>query len=289
MRKTSKLSIVFVILLCVNQYLHAQKKTVPDGDPDLSAASTGDITAIPPLPQGKSTILGGSIRSIDPVLDRFTLNIIGEKPLRILFDERTQLFLDGKKVSLRDLRPAEHASIQTTLDGTSIFAISIHILSQLQQGDYNGEVASYNPGTGELDLVSGPGGEPVRVHVSSDTKFSRKGQGSFTSAPASVADLQRGSIVSIQFEPDGKGRGAATEVTFLATPGSQFVFSGSVIAIDTHAGNMVLLDPRNNQSYQIAFTPGSISSLQDVHRGQSVRVTAQYDGTRYLAQKVTPY
>jgi len=289
MKRTFQLAIPLLIFGCAHPYAHGQQKSLPGGDPDLNAASSAAVASIPPLPQGRSTILGGSIRNVDPVLDRFTLNIVGEKPMRILFDERTQLFLDGKKMSLRDLHPAEHASVQTTLDGTSVFAISIHILSQLQEGDYTGEVASYNAGTGDLELVSGAGGDPIRVHVSSDTTFARKGQSGFTSAPASVADLERGSLVSIQFAPDGKGRGTATEITFLATPGAQFVFSGNAIALDTHTGIMVLLDPRNNQSYQIAFAPGTISSLQDIHSGQRVRVTAEYNGTQYLAQSVTPY
>lgn len=289
MKRMSKILITSLAFLCLQDVIQAQQGDVAQAESDLTAASASNLAAIPPLPGGKSTILGGSIHDIDPILDRFTLNIIGEKPLRILYDERTQIYLDGKKISLRDLRPAEHASVQTTLDGTSVFAISVHILSQLQQGDYSGEVLGYSPETGDLDLVSGVGAQSVRVRVSSDTKFARKGQGPFTATPASAADLQPGSLVSIRFEPDGKGRGTATEITLLATPGSRFVFSGSVIALDTHSGLMVLLDPLNNQSYQIAFAPGSISALQDIHSGQRVRVTAQYDGTRYLAQEVSPY
>lgn len=289
MNKAFKIGTACALALCLCKVTCAQQKSFPDADPDLTAASSGNVSAIPPLPKGKSTILGGSIRNIDPVLDRFTLDIIGEKPMRILFDERTQLFLDGKKISLRDLRPATHASIQTTLDGTSVFAISIHILSQLQQGDYPGAVVSYNPSTGDLDLVSGAGGEPVRVRVTSDTKFARKGQDSFTSAPAGPADLQKGSLVSVHFEPDGKGRGAATEITFLATPGAQFVFSGNVVGVDSSTGSLILIDPRDNQRYQIAFVPGSISNLENIHSGQRVRITAQYDGTRYLARNLTAY
>ena len=110
--------------------IHAQVKEKTSAvDPDLAASNAShNLSAIPPLPAGKSTILGGAIRDVDPVLDRFTLRIVGEKPLKILFDERTQVFVDGKKTPLRDLHASEHASIQTTLDGTSIFAISVHIL-----------------------------------------------------------------------------------------------------------------------------------------------------------------
>lgn len=245
------------------------------------------VTAIPALPKGKSTILGGSIRDIDPVLDRFTLHIIGEKPMRILYDQRTQLFVDGKRISLNQLRPAEHASVQTTLDGTTVFAISVHILSQLQQGDFSGQVRSYDPTSGDLEITGERGGDPLRLRVSSNTTFERKGQGSSSATPAGPGDLQPGSLVSLQFDPDGKGKAAATRITVLATPGSNFVFTGNLVSIDTHTGTMSVLDPRNDQTYQVGFNPGSLPSIQNIHPGQHVRITAAYDGTRYIAENVS--
>ena len=245
------------------------------------------VATIPPLPKGTSTILGGSIRDIDPVLDRFTLHIVGEKPMRILYDERTQLFVDGKRISLNQLRPAEHASVQTALDGTAVFAISVHILSQMQQGDYSGEVQSYDPTSGNLEIVGERGGDPLRLRVSSNTTFERKGQGSSGTTPAGPGDLQPGSLVSLQFDPDGKGRANATRITVLATPGSTFVFAGNLVSLDSRAGTMMVLDPRNDQTYQIGFNPGSLSSIQNIHPGQHVRVTAAYDGKRYVAETVT--
>ena len=269
----------------------AQSTQLGAADPDISTATppSGDLSAIPPIPRGESTILGGAIRNVDPVLDRFTLRIVGEKPLRILFDERTQVFLDGKKIPLRDLRPSEHASVQTTLDGTSVFAISVHILSQLQEGAYQGEVVNYDPTTGNLDLVTGRGGEPIHVKVSSETRFDRKGQKSFASDQTGASDLRPGTLVSLQFEPDGRGRADATQITFLATPGSQFVFGGNLIALNMHTGTMVLLDPTNEQTYQISFNPVSLSNIQRIHAGQRVRVATEYDGTRYVARDITLY
>jgi len=245
------------------------------------------VTTIPPIPKGTSTILGGSIRDIDPVLDRFTLHIIGEKPMKILYDQRTQLFVDGKRISLNQLRPAQHASVQTTLDGTSVFAISVHILSQLQQGDYSGQVQSYDPTTGDLEMIGERGGESMRLRVSSNTIFERKGQGSSSTTPAGPGDLQPGSLISLQFDPDGKGRGSATRITVLATPGSTFVFAGNLVSLDTQTGTMTVLDPRNDQTYEIAFNPGALSSIQNIRPGQHVRVTTAYDGKRYVAETVT--
>jgi hypothetical protein len=47
-----------------------------------------------------------------------------------------------------------------------------------------------------------------------------------------------------------------------------------------------VLDPRDDQTYEIQFAPRSLSSIQNIHPGQHVRVTTEYDGTRYLAQEV---
>lgn len=289
MKRIPEFALLGAVALSITGRAVAQNpQKATSSEEDLRAAShLKPVAAIPALPKGISTILGGSIRDIDPVLDRFTLQIVGEKPMRILYDERTQLFVDGKRISLNQLRPAEHASIQTTLDGTSVFAISVHILSQLQQGDYSGQVISYDPTSGDLEVVGNHGGDPIRLHVSSNTTFERKGQASSASTPAGSGDLQPGSLVSLQFHPDGKGRGSATRITVLATPGSKFVFTGNLVALDMHTGTMMVSDPRNDQTYQIDFNPASLSSIQTVHPGQHIRVDAEYDGTRYLAQNVS--
>ena len=290
MKRVWECALVSLIVLACSGKIHSQAAGDTDFKSDLKVANNHeDVSAMPPLPTGKSTILGGAIRDVDPVLDRFTLGIVGEKPLKILFDERTQVFLDGKKIPLRNLRPASHASVQTTLDGASVFALSVHILSQLHQGDYQGDVISYNPSTGDLELAGGHGGEAIRFKVSNDATFVRKGQRDFVASQSGPSDLQKGTLVSIEFEPDGKGRGTITKVTVLATPGSEFVFSGNLIALDMHVGTMVLLDPTTNQSYQIEFNSASLSSMPDVRPGQRVRVAARYDGTRYLANNVTQY
>ena len=289
MKRIPELALLGAVALSLSGRAIGQAaKPASSAEPEVTPTThLKPVTTIPPLPKGTSTILGGSIRDIDPVLDRFTLNIVGEKPMRILYDQRTQLFVDGKRISLNQLRPAEHASVQTALDGTSVFAISVHILSQMQQGDYSGQVQSYDPTSGNLEVVGERGGDALRLRVSSTTTFERKGQGSSAATPAGPGDLQPGSLVSLQFDPDGKGRANVTRVTVLATPGSTFVFSGNLVSLDSRAGTMMVLDPRNDQTYQIGFNPGSLSSIQNIHSGQHVRVTTTYDGKRYVAETVT--
>jgi hypothetical protein len=112
-----------------------------------SASATLDM---PAMPKGKSTIIGGAIREVDGVRDQLTLNIFGGRTMKVLFDERTQLYRDGQKTPLRALRAGDHASVETVLDGTTIFARSIHILSQLPEGECQGQVLSYDRSKGEL-------------------------------------------------------------------------------------------------------------------------------------------
>ena len=290
MNRTPNFALLGAVVFSLSSvFAIAQSQQASSAEPEINPPThLKSLTTIPAIPKGTSTILGGSIRDIDPVLDRFTLHIVGEKPMRILYDQRTQVFVDGKRISLDQLHPAEHASVQTTLDGTKVFAISVHILSQLQQGDFSGQVVSYDPGTGNLEVAGDRGGDPIRLRVSSNTTFDRKGQASSASTPAGPGDLQPGSLVSLQFDPDGKGRASATRITVLATPGSSFVFTGNLIALDTHTGTMMVLDPRNEQTYEIKFNPASLSSIQNVHPGEHVRVDAEYDGTRYVASNITP-
>lgn len=246
----------------------------------------GRLVDIPPLPGGKSTILGGAIRTIDPVKDQFVLHVVGQKPLKILFDERTQVYRDGVRIPLHDLKPAEHASVQTTLDGAQVFAISIHILSKAAEGQYQGRIEDFDPGSGRLMLSEGGTGSNLHVFVTKDTSVVRQGQSAFTSENRGQSDLVRGALVSLEFQPDNKGQGIASKITILATPGAAFVFSGSVTALNVAQGYVVVLDPRDQQSYQIHFDPQN-RAVQNLHAGDNVRISAEYDGTRYIAKEIS--
>src|SRR5271166_6600694 len=140
--------------------------------PSLRSANVPvDLSTLPPPPRGKSTILGGEIRTVDPVRDELSLKVFGQRPVKILFDERTQIFRDGNRISLRDLGPSEHASVQTLLDGTAIYALSIHTLSQSPGGELQGRVLSYNPGTQELAVSSAMDRQPIKLLVPARTRI----------------------------------------------------------------------------------------------------------------------
>ncbi|HWY57386.1 MAG TPA: DUF5666 domain-containing protein [Terriglobales bacterium] len=235
---------------------------------------------LPAMPRGKSTVIGGAIREVDGVRDQLTLNIFGGRSMRVLFDERTQVYRDGVKASLRDLRAGDHVSVETVLDGTTVFARSIHMLSQLPEGECQGQVISYDRSKGELEVRDSLSPEPIKLHVSSATTIVRQGQES------SSGDLRAGTLISIQFQSDNTGQNVVRKIAVLAAPGSAFVFSGNVAFLDLHRGLMVLVDP-DDRHYEISFDPDRFVMSRDVHEGSAVTVTASFDGSRYSASAVT--
>jgi hypothetical protein len=262
--------------------VHAQQ--VPNDQLDMKSAFTNaDFSSLPAMPRGKSTILGGQIGNVDPVLDELTLHIYGEHPMKILFDERTQVYRDGVHIPLSGLKPGERASVQTALEGSNVFAISIHMLSSVPQGQCQGHVLGYDPSSRELLVGSALSREPVRLFLREGAPVVRQGQPEFASHSEGEADLVNGALVTVNFNADEKGRAIADRVTVLAEPGADFVFSGKVTALDMPSGSMTLLDPRDQKSYQIWFNPAQLPASESVRVGAEVRVTAAYDGTRYNA------
>ena len=254
---------------------------IPQPSLMTDSAST-DLRSLPPAPKGKSTIMGGEILDVDPVRDQFTLSVFGQRRVKILYDERTQIFLDGNAIPLRDLHPLDHASVQTVLDGTDVFALSIHILSRSPEGEFQGHVLSYNPETNELTVGAALSHQILKLLVPMNTRVIREGELS----ASGLSDLAKGSLISVKFESDKKGRGIASEITILATPGSATVFSGNLSHLDLHSGLLVLVDPIDEKSHEIFVDFARFPASRNLHDGDSVRVTATFDGTRYSANVI---
>jgi Domain of unknown function (DUF5666) len=255
--------------------------TSSGGDvPSISPAPAVKLPGLPPMPTGKATEIGGAIRTVDQVRDQITLNVFGGKDMKVLFDVRTQIYRNGQLASVQDLKPGERISIETVLDGTSVFARSIHMLTEWPGGECQGQVEYFNRGTGELTLRDSLAPAPLKLHVTSSTAIVGMGQ-----QTASNADLSAGALVSVKFQSDGTGQGTVREIRVLAAPGSNFLFNGTVSFLDMHSGLLVVVDPRDQKQYEISFDsrlPGS-SSLRE---GADVTVNAGFDGTRYSAKTI---
>jgi Domain of unknown function (DUF5666) len=246
--------------------------------------SSGDLLAMPP---GKSTVIGGIISDVDPVTDQLTLKVFGGKRMKVLFDERTQVYRDGTKTSLRDLHANDRASVETMLDGTTVFARSIRMLSQSPEGEYRGQVVSYDPGIGQLVLSESLSRDTIQLHVSGGTTVVREGQATSASGRAGLSDLVKGTLITATFQADNKGQGVASRIAILAIPGEELSFSGTVSFLDLHANQFVVAVAGNDQSYRISFDPAAFPATRNLHEGANVKVTAEFDGSRYVARTIT--
>jgi hypothetical protein len=245
------------------------------------------LPPMPPLPNGKSTVIGGLIGGVDPVQDVLTLNVYGGHPMKIFYDERTHFYRNGQKTPLADLRPEERASVETVLDGSDVYALSVHMLTQTPQGQCQGQILRYNAATGTLTVRNSLSGLPIRLQVSAQTKIARLGQPSFMAQSRGLGDLNTGALVSIKFQPDAQGNGLADNIAVLAIPGSQFYFSGKVTYLDMHTAEIALLDPSDQNSYTIYFNPALFPDARSLHNGSNVRVTASFDGQHYVASSLS--
>lgn len=254
--------------------------------PTAAGASSGAST-LPAAPKGKSTVIGGEIRSIDAVRDQFTLKVFGGKPVKILFDERTQVYDNGKRIRVLDLQPSQHASVETTLDGTKIFALRIHTLSDLPEGETQGRVASYNMQTGELTLDAASLKEPIVLRVPADVQVQSIGQHAAEGKQSALSNITRGSLVDVSFKSGAKGHGVATHIDILATPGASFEFTGTLSSLDAHTGHLSIIDPQDDQTYQVVYNPAQLHISGDLHQGSRVKVDTTFDGTNYVASQIT--
>lgn len=277
---------VILLAAVLSQSAFAYEYTEPFTYQQTLLTSDSSVDALPAMPRGRSTTLGGEITHVDTVRDELTLKIVGGRRMKVFFDARTQAYLDGKRIPLRDLSLSEHASVQTLLDGTNIFALSIHILSQTPAGDVHGTILNFNPQTMELTMTTTLLSDPFRLLLPADVNIRRAGQRQFTSLFSGTSDLVRGTLISATFQSDKNGRGEARQITILATPGSTFVFSGTLSSLDMHTGVLVVIDPRDSQSYRIFFNPARLSVAKNFHLGDHIRVTAIYDGARYTAREL---
>ena len=275
----------FLALLALSSLALAQLSSPAALSPGKEITRPRETTAsglpdLPPMPKGDATVIGGAIRSLDRVRDQLTLNVFGGRDMKILFDERTQVYRDGKRMSLGNLRPGDRVSVETMLDGTAVFARCVRMLTQSLEGECYGQVREYNRTTGELTLRDTLSPEVIVLRVSGDTRVVGPGQ-----KPASAGDLGAGALISAKFQPD-LGADKAREITILAVPGTSFVFHGSVSFLDLHSGVLVLVDPRDKKQYEVSFDPIRQRS-GDLRPGAEVTVTAGFDGRRYSATAIS--
>jgi hypothetical protein len=254
--------------------------TVSPGDIEPVRPLPANPAGIPPLPGGKVTLLGGTIQKVDHIRDRLTLQVFGGDRTAVLFDERTRVFRDGKSATLDDLKNGERAYVDTTLDGTQIFARNIRVVAQLPTGQSSGQIVDYRPGSGELIVRDTISPEPVKMRLAGNAVIL---QGDRIAGPA---ELKAGTLVTLAFTPGNGEAPIVRQISILALPGAAFIFSGRIDHLDLRRGLLVVVDPRDNKSYEVYFDPTARHLARDLKQGVDVTVQATFDGRRYQSREI---
>ena len=255
----------------------AATSTVNGASPAARRENRDPLLDLPELPQGKVTLIGGTVTSLDEVMNRMVVQPFGSKQkMKVAFDTRTGFFQDGKPISYKDIRQGQRIYLDSMLNGSTVFAKKIWIQTSSDSGIGRGQIVNYDPGHQTLTVRDELSNEPLKMHLTSSTVV-KKGKEN-----ASAADLVTGALVSLSFGPQKELR----EVTVLARPGSTFVFAGRITYLDL-SRKIIAIDNRTDSiKYDVSIEAIAPSVLRQLHEGEDVTVSAVFDGDRYAARNV---
>jgi hypothetical protein len=234
---------------------------------------------LPPLPKGQTTLVGGTVHSIDQIRNRLTVQPFGGHSMKIFFDERTHIYRDGVPGTQLVIHKGDRVYVDTMLDGSKVFARNIRVITGMQAADARGQITSNDPRTGRITVQDELSARPVIFRVTPSTVVNT------SSGKSSVSELQPGSLVTVKFTPDRSNRDVAQEVTVIAAPGSLFTFYGKITYLNLSTRTLAVANESDQKTYDIKFTPAAVDQ-QMLGEGKQVLVKARFDGTGYTADNI---
>ena len=262
-------------------------KPVPAAEPETS--TDADIVAdpasllpdLPPVPRAKATLIGGTVERLDRVRDQVTVRVFGGGGrMKVLFDPRTRVYRGTAEATIADLKVGERVYLDTILDGDTVFARSVRLKTTPALGESQGVVVRYRSDRGELTIRDSISPQPVRVRLSSATRFLRGDRA------VTASMLSEGSLVAVKFSSEGNGHDVAREISILALPGTRYTFAGQVVHIDLRTGLLVINSSTDHKTYEVYLDPYAPPD-DNLHPGAVVTVVANFEGSRYVARSLT--
>ncbi|HET9836645.1 MAG TPA: DUF5666 domain-containing protein [Candidatus Angelobacter sp.] len=242
-------------------------------DPILDAA---------PVPRTTTSLVGGTISSVDRMRNRLKVKVFGGNTWTVNFDERTHIFHNGAETTQLALKKGERVYVDTQLDNNrhDIFARNIRVGVAPLPADADGQIIEVDTKHSELTLRDTINSVPVHFAVDQETRIS-SGQ-----TPAAFKDVKPGTLVHVRFAADRPNRGMAREINILAAPGSAFTFMGKITYLDLHRGLLAIQNAGDDKNYEIHFSPSRTEAAPRLGVGTEVRLVATFDGREYKAQSV---
>ncbi len=280
----------FLILFLLGAVAGAQAPSPAGAQGDRSsqkptAATERERTAVdplldlPPLPESRVTLVGGTIAKLDRVRDRIVVRPFGGREMTIAFDQRTKTFRDGVAVDVRELRAGSHVYVDTLFDGSRIFATNIRIRTKENQGDARGQVVAYDSNRGVLEVreVSSVS-LSLRVTPQTSVRIDERS--------AAVSDIRVGSLIAINFAPGPANAAVAREIRILATPGQIFTFAGTITFVDLRLRRIAVTNQSDQTSYEISVGSIPSAAIRGVEEGTNATIRAVFDGQHYEAKSI---
>ena len=237
----------------------------------------------PPLPKGKATLIGGIATSVDHVRNHITIQPFGHGgKVKVVVDARSNIYRNGTPTTILGVRKGDRVYVDTVFDPSNsrILAKNVRVVTDTGLAELRGQVVSSDPARGTVTVRDQLSAKPVSFSVGSGTSYtSSKG-------PASAGDLQPGALVDVQFSPRRGDRDIAREITVVAKPGDNYVFSGVVTNLDMRTNSMFVDNKSDEQNYEIHFAARDVAELHNLRVGSEVTARAVFDGKQYKASNI---
>jgi hypothetical protein len=237
---------------------------------------------LPNLPKGPASLIGGTVRRVDPIRDRMVVRAFGGRDISIDYDVRTNVLRGAAPADLREVRPGTRLYADTILKDGRIFAKTIRIEGRSVLGETRGQVLSYDAARGLLKVRDIISAQPLTLRLTSRTDIRSGDQ------PARAADLVNGTLVQVSFQGVSDGPSVAETIKVMARPGSTFVFAGRIAVIDLRDSHVTLYEQSGQNTFEVGLHSLPASERLSLKQGADVIVHAQFDGEKYEAQSIEP-
>ena len=235
----------------------------------------------PPLPKGKTTLIGGIAISVDHVRNRLTVQPFGRgTKIKVFVDERSHIYRNGTETTILGVHKGDRVYVDTMLaQDNRILARNVRVLTDAGVAEMRGQVIGTNPERGTISVRDQLSAKPVTFSVSGATKYSS------TKGSATSADVQAGSLIDVQFSPR-RDQTVAQEIVVLAKPGDNYIFSGVVTSMDMRTNSFFVDNKSDEQSYEVHFSRSTVSDPDALKVGAEVTARTTFDGKQYTANNV---
>jgi hypothetical protein len=237
---------------------------------------------LPNLPKGPASLIGGTVRRVDPIRDRMVVRAFGGRDISIDYDVRTHVLRGAARADVREVRPGTRVYADTILKDGRIFAKTLRIEGGSVLGETRGQVLSYDAGRGLLKVRDIISAQPLTLSLTARTDIHSDDQ------PVRAADLVSGTLVQISFQGVSDGPSVAEKIKVMARPGSTLVFAGRIAVIDLRDSHVTLYETSGQNTFEVGLRSLPAGERLQLKQGADVIVHARFDGEKYEAQSIEP-